>query len=102
MFDINGKTYVLKYNLKRVELIENTVGMPMMAEIASHRGMLGITALKSYFAYGLKEEGADSFVAPKIGMKMAESLIESEGYVKMNGAVMEALQRDCPFFFQDA
>lgn len=101
MFEINGKTYVLKYNLKRVELIENTVGMPMMAEIASHRGMLGITALKSYFAYGLKEEGADSFVAPKIGMKMAESLIESEGYVKMNGAVMEVLQRDCPFFFRE-
>ena len=102
MFDINGKTYVLKYNLKRVELIENTVGMPMMAEIASHRGMLGITALKSYFAYGLKEDGSDAFVAPKVGMKMADDLIENEGYIKVNGAVLEALQSDCPFFFQDA
>ena len=39
MFEYNGKEYELKYNLKRVELIENTVGMPMMADIASHKGM---------------------------------------------------------------
>lgn len=102
MFEIDQKTYTLKYNLKRVELIENTVGMPMMAEIASHKGMLGITALKSYFAYGLKEEGADVYVSPKAGMSMAEKLIETEGYIKVNGAVMEALEKDCPFFFQDA
>ena len=101
MFDIIGKTYVLKYNLKRVELIENTVGMPMMSEIANNKGMLGVTVLKAYFAYGLKEDGADSFVPPKTGMKMAEGLIESEGYAKVNGAVMEALQRDCPFFFRE-
>lgn len=102
MFEINGKNYILKYNLKRVELIENTVGMPMMSDIAIHKGMLGITALKSYFAYGLKEEGSDTFVAPKIGMEMAEKLIENEGYIKVNGAVMEAMERDCPFFFQGA
>ena len=102
MIEYNGNTYVLKYNLKRVELIENTVGMPMMAEIATHKGMLGVTALKSYFAYGLKEEGSDSFVAPKSGMEIAEKLIESEGYQKLNGIVLESLERDCPFFFQSA
>ena len=48
MFEINGKNYVLKYNLKRVEMIEN------------------------------------------------------EGYIAVNGAVLEALERDCPFFFQGA
>lgn len=102
MFEINGKNYVLKYNLKRVELIENAVGMPTMAELSSHRGMLGLTALKTYFAYGAKEEGADTFVAPKKGMEMAENLIESAGYMAVNGAVLEALERDCPFFFRGA
>ena len=101
MFEINKKNYVLKYNLKRVELIENAVGMPMMAELSARRGILSITALKTYFAYGLKEEGADVFVKPKDGMEMAEALIENEGYMKVNGAVLEAMQRDCPFFFQD-
>ena len=102
MFEINGKNYVLKYNLKRVELIENAIGMPTMADLSSHRGMMGITALKTYFAYGLKEEGADAFVAPKSGMEMAEALIKNEGYLAVNGAVLEALERDCPFFFQGA
>lgn len=102
MFEIGKKTYVLKYNMKRVEMIENAVGMPMMAELAAHKGMLGLTALKTYFAYGLKEEGADVFVKPKDGMEMAEKLIESEGYIAVNGAVLEALERDCPFFFQGA
>jgi hypothetical protein len=102
VFEYNGKEYELKYNLKRVELIENTVGMPMMADIASHKGMLGLTALKAYFAYGLKEEGSDIYVAPKNGLKIAEDLIESTGYITINGAVMDAMQRDCPFFFQGA
>lgn len=102
MFEINGKIYVLKYNLKRVEMIENAVGMPTMADLSSHKGMLGLTALKTYFAYGLKEDGADAFVAPKKGMEMAEALIENEGYMAVNGAVLEALERDCPFFFQGA
>ena len=102
MFEINGKNYVLKYNLKRVEMIENAIGMPTMADLSSHKGMLGLTALKTYFAYGLKEEGSDAFVAPKIGMEMAEALIENEGYMAVNGAVLEALERDCPVFFQGA
>lgn len=100
MFEINKKNYVLKYSIKRVELIENAVGMPVMADIASHKGMLGISTLKAYFAYGLKEEGMDTFVPPKSGMEMAEKMIESEGYAAVNGAVMEALERDCPFFFR--
>lgn len=102
MFEMDGKTYVLKYNLKRVELIENTVGMPMMAEIATHKGMLGVTALKAYFAYGLKEEGTDVFIKPKEGMEIAEKMIESKGYISVNEIVLDAIQRDCPFFFQDA
>lgn len=102
MFEINGKNYVLKYNLKRVEMIENAVGMPTMAEMQAHRGMLSLTSLKAYFAYGLKEEGSDVFVKPKEGMAMAEAMIENEGYLTVNGAVLEALERDCPFFFQGA
>lgn len=102
MFEINGETYVLKYNLKRVELIENAVGMPTMAELNEHKGLFGLSALKTYFAYGLKKEGAEVFVPPKKGMEMAEALIEKEGYIAVNGAVLEALERDCPFFFQGA
>ena len=101
MLEINGKKYELKYNLKRIELIESVTDMPTMAELQRTKGMLGINKLKSYFAYGLKEEGADAFVPPKKGMEMCEALIESEGYQNVCGLVLETLQRDCPFFFQE-
>lgn len=102
MLEIDGKNYELKYNLKRIEMIESITGMPTMAELQQNRGMLGIMQLKTYFAYALKEEGADAFVAPKKGIEMAEALIQSEGYVEVCGLVLEALGRDCPFFFQGA
>ena len=101
MFEINGKSYVLKYNLKRVEMIENATGTPVMAEISKNNAMLSLTALKTYFAYGLKEEGADAFVPTKTGLTMAEALIQNEGYLKVGGEVLEALERDCPFFFRE-
>lgn len=102
MFVIDKKNYELKYNMKRVELIENAVGMPTMADIAAHRGMLSLSTLKAYIAYGLKEEGSDVFVKPKEGLEMAEKLIESMGYQPVDAEVIEALHRDCPFFFQGA
>lgn len=95
MIEIDGKNYELKYNLKRVEMIENATGTPVMA------AMLSLTALKTYFAYGLKEEGADAFVPTKTGLAMAEALIQNEGYLKVSGEVLEALERDCPFFFRE-
>ncbi len=99
MIEVNGKKYILKYNLKRIELIESVTNMPTMAEIQRTRGYLGVMALKSYFAYALKEEGADSFVKPKEGMEICEALIESEGYENVCGLVLENMQRDVPFFF---
>lgn len=101
MIEVNGKEYELKYNLKRIELIESVTGMPTMAELQRTRGMIGVTSLKAYFAYGLKEEGLDVFVAPKKGMEMCEQLIEAEGYMNVCGMVLEAMQRDCPFFFPE-
>lgn len=102
MIEYGEKTYELKYGLKRVELIETATGSPMMAELSKNSAMLGLSALKTYFAYGLKEEGVDAFVPPKEGMEIAESLIENEGYIVVCGMVLEALERDCPFFFRGA
>lgn len=100
--EVNGKEYELKYNLKRIELIESATNMPTMAEIQRTRGYFGVTSLKTYFAYGLKEKGSDAFEKPKIGMEICEELINSEGYENVCALVLENMQRDCPFFFQGA
>lgn len=102
MITINGEEYTLKYNINRIGLIENATGTPLMAEFAAYKGMLSIQHLQTYLAYGLKKEGSDVFVPLKTAMQMAENLILSEGYTTACGAVLEALERDCPFFFHNA
>ena len=102
MFEIDGKQYKLKYNIGRIQMIEAATGRSVMADMAKDGGMLGISQLKIYFAYGLKEDGVDTFVPVKRGMEMCEALIESEGYVKICGSVVEALEENCPFFFRGA
>ena len=100
MIEYNGKEYELKYNLKRVAVIENATGEGLMSLLVKNKGFLSIQHLMTYFSLALKEVGADAFVKPKEGKEMAEALIESEGYEMVNLLVIEALQRDCPFFFQ--
>lgn len=102
MITFEDKTYVLKYNMKRIELIEAATSMPTLADLKRTGGMLGLASLKAYIAYGIKEEGSDTFLPPKKGMELAEKLIESNGYADVCGTVVEALERDCPFFFQGA
>lgn len=97
--EIEGKTYELKYNMKRIEMIESVTGMPTLADLKRNSGMLSISSLKTYFAYALKEQGADVFVQPKKGLEMCEALIENEGYEKVCYLVLEAIQEGCPFFF---
>ena len=100
MISHNGENYELKYNLKRIEMIEGVTNMPTLADIRRTGGMLSVATLKTYIAYGIKKEGADAFLAPKKGMEVAEALIESNGYANVCGLVMETLERDCPFFFR--
>lgn len=101
MITYGGKNYVLKYNMKRIELIEGVTNMPTLADLQRTRGLLSLASLKTYVAYGIKEDGADTFLNPKKGMEIAESLIESNGYPDVCAIVLEALERDCPFFFRE-
>lgn len=100
MIEIDGKNYVLKYNISRIEMIENSTGKSVMADIRANSGMLSIASLKLYFAYGLKEEGSDVFYPTKKALEIAEQLILRDGYTTICGTVVEALERDCPFFFR--
>ena len=101
-FEVDGKEYELKYNCKRTDLIESVTKTPLMATLTQNGGTMSRIDLVNYMAYGIKESGADLFVPPKVGRELAEILIQDEGYAKCLGMVLETLQEDCGFFFQDA
>lgn len=99
MFEVNGKMYELKYNIKTLEKLEATTGKGVMANLSQSGGILSITDLKIYFALALFNEDGNR-VGQKQGLDIAEELIMSEGYAKINEAVVVTLDRDCPFLFQ--
>lgn len=101
MFEINDKSYCLEYSMKRLEMIENATGMSVMANLQVNRGMLSVTHLKTFLAYGLKDEGdTTKYINPKKGLELATDLIESQGYINVNMAVIDAIEGNCPFLFQ--
>lgn len=99
-FEVDGKEYELKYNSKRTDMIESVTKTPLMTTITQNNGTMSRMDLVNYMAYGIKESGSDIFVLPKTGRELADRLILEEGYAKCLGRVLDALQRDCGFFFQ--
>lgn len=97
VFEIDGKSYDIAYNIKRIEMYENMFGS-IIASV-SNSGAFSVPQLRGLIGYGLRFEGG-SWVNPKHGMEMAYGLIEEYGYPELSSAVIEALERDCPFFFQ--
>lgn len=98
MLTHNGKQYHLRYSLKRIEQIETAMGKGLMAELAATKGMFSISDMKVACGYALKNED-ENYVSPAQGMQIIEDLIE-EDYVKVFQEMVEALERDCPFFFR--
>lgn len=94
-----GIRYKLKYGLKRIEMIENTLGKSMVSIMQS--GSMTITELTVTFAYGLIREDSYVFEPTKKAKEMAEELLEAESgaYQKISDMIADALERDCPFFF---
>lgn len=99
MLKVGEKEYDLKYNLKRVESIENATGTPLMSALISSKGMMSLSQLKNCFCYGLKEPGSDSFIPLSAGQAVFEQALNEYGYAGLVSEVVEVLQRDCPFFF---
>lgn len=53
MIEYDGENYVLKYNMKRIEMIESVTNMPTLAEIKRTGGMLSLLSLKTYIAWSM-------------------------------------------------
>lgn len=99
MFEVDDKIYELKYNLRTIEQIEQATGKALVATLRENEGLLSLTNLKIYFGLALYNDLGNR-VGQKQGFEIAESLIENEGYMKINEAVVVAIDRDCPFLFQ--
>lgn len=99
-FIAGGKAYEVAFTLGRINLYEKTGHQPIMASFARNGGRFSLDELMSLIAVGTRPLGGGDYVAPKLGMAMAEKIIEANGYNAALGIVVQALERDCGFFFK--
>lgn len=97
-FEVNGKTYEIKFSVLRAKMYEDATGVPLMTSFYKNGGVFSITEITNLVAYGLRVEGG-GWVSPKQGRDMAMRLLEENDYMALYEAVVDALQRDCGFFF---
>lgn len=97
-FEHEGKTYEIAYSIGRVNLYEKEHD-PIIKTVAEHSGILSLADLQALAANGLREEGGD-WLNPGEASAIVESLIVENGYMAVQSAVMQAIRRDCGFFFQ--
>lgn len=99
-FDVDGKTYEIKYTIGQVKTYENMHrGRGIMATFVDNGGALSLQELIDLAACGLKVQGG-GFVSIRQGQEMAENLLQENGYSSLLDAVLSAIQRDCGFFFK--
>lgn len=97
-FEVDGTTYEIAYTIKRIEMYE-TVHGPYLTLVTKNNGWFSILELCDLVAYGLKAEGGE-YVNPAKGREMAEGIVEANGYHDTYNAVIEAMRRDCGFFYR--
>lgn len=100
-FEIDGESYEVAYNLKRIEMYENNHDAMMSTLNAALQGTGGfkISDVIDLVGYGLRKEGG-AFVNPTKGREIATQLLETNGFFPLLNVIIEALQRDCAFLFQ--
>lgn len=98
---INGKEYEIKMNLGRARLVEKALdGESVTHALLGNEGMMSLTALTTFWKYGLKEVGADAFVAPAEAITLCETYMEEHGYTAAVNEVQRAVGRDMGFLFR--
>lgn len=102
-FEYEGRTYELYLSMKRVEMIENVLDKSLLGLLANTRGMLKISDAKVIMGYSMRNvDGDGGYQSTKIGVEIAEALIKKEGLNYVLEIIADAMERDCPFFFQNA
>lgn len=99
--EIQGETYDFRFTPARVEKIEREMGKSLMSMLYQERLMPSLSDLRIIFINSLKKEEG-GYIQPKLGNDAFDRVIETEGYTPLIATIVEALDRDCPFFFREA
>lgn len=100
MFEINGVIYTVKFNKKKIKTVELVTKTSITAEIAQNNGMLRYQTLETLFSLALVEEATNEVVKQNKAIEIFDKLVEVNGLLTTNKAVVEKFQEDMGFMFR--
>jgi len=100
MFEVDGVVYTLKYNTKKVRTIEMVTKCSVLGEVAKNNGIMSLATLEALFTLALVEESTNEPVKQKKATEMFEKVVEENGLITLNMAIVEKLQDDMGFMFR--
>lgn len=98
MFEIEGRIYELRYDMKTVEQLENATGISIVDMIQS---VPTLTRLKMMIGMALWNEHGNK-VSSKTGSEMAEKFIQERGLLECFRECVNKISEDCAFLFRNA
>lgn len=98
-FEVDGKSYVLKYTMERINLYEDAHGS-IGRMLYTGDVFLKFSELCDLMACAMKEEGG-AYVNPQTAFEMAGNVIRANGYYETLMATFEQLKADAGFLFMD-
>ena len=100
MFTVNDTTYTLKFNKQKIKTIETVTKTSIIAEINKGQGLLPMQTLETLFSFALVEEATNESVKQSKAVEMFDKVVEENGLLTVNMAVIEKLQEDVGFMFR--
>ncbi|OLS39141.1 segregation and condensation protein B [Bacillus sp. MRMR6] len=100
MFEVEGTVYTLKYNTKKVKTIELVAKTSIVGEVTKNNGIMPYATLETLFSMALVEESTNEVVKQKVAAEMFEKVVEENGLITVNMAIVEKLQDDMGFMFR--
>ncbi len=101
-FVYEGKSYDLRYTIEQLRMYEGAGHPPILVDIYSTNGVLGIAPTLDLVAYGLCLQDSGEHINPEEGLFIATQLVQEVGYGPCLEKIMKALRRDCGFLFVQA
>lgn len=100
MFTVDGVTYTLKYNKQKLKTIEMVTKTSVVGEVTKNNGIMPYAMLESLFSFALIEEATNEVVKQSKAVEMFDKIVEENGLVSTNMAIVEKLQDDLGFMFR--
>ena len=100
MFTVEGVVYTNKFNKQKIKVIETITKTSIVGEVTKNNGVLPYQLLETLFSLSLVEEATNEVVKQSNAIDMFDKLVEENGLLTVNKAVLEKLNDDMGFMFR--